>query len=193
VSYVARSPAFETYRSAAYRAYERSDNAAAAALFTEALSELDVLDPSWPRAWLSCVAAQVRAEDPIAAMEAAAGGVALMFGAAPLDVPPASVIPWLEAAFFALTIPGIRDAAATVLAPLAIPFAAEGRRHLSILAARSLDLIATSLLEQGETEKAAVLDARLRRISPARAQRINLDLRAVRARYAVETAGLGLR
>lgn len=189
----APGPAFETYRRAAYDALDRSDYAVAGALFSEALSELEVTDPGWPMMWLHCMAAQVRARDPLAQVEAAADGVVRMLMAAPLDVPAEKVTFWFEAAFFALTIPGIREIATTVLAPLAIPFAAGGRRHLSHLAAGSLDRMAASLLERGETERASVLDARLLRISPARARSINLDLTAIRARHAVESARMGRR
>jgi hypothetical protein len=187
----APGPAFETYRSAAYAACNRSDHATAAALFSEALSELDVLDPRWPMVWLSTMAAQVRAEDPIGQVEAAAVGVVRMLVTLPLDVPLGRVMLWFNAASFALTIPGICDVTTTVLAPLAISFAAEGRRHISPLGARAFDRMAAVLLERGQTDQAAVLDARLLRTSPARARAINLDLTAVRARYVIETARMG--
>jgi hypothetical protein len=191
VSYNAPGPAFETYRSAGYAASDRSDHAAAGALFSEALSELEVTDPQWPMVWIHCMAAQIRAKDPVAQVDAAADGVVRILIVAPLNVPLAQADSWFEAAFFALTIPGIREIATTVLAPLAIPFAAGGRRHLSPLAARALDQMAASLLEQGRTDDAAVLDARLLRISPARARSINLDLTVVRTRRATETARVG--
>ena len=191
MTYHAPGPAFETYRNAAYDARERSDHPTAAALFSEALSELDVLDPRWPTVWLSTMAAQVRAEDPIGQVEAAADGVVRMLVAVPLDLPLGRVMPWFGAAFFALTIPGICDVMTTVLAPLAISFAAEGRRHLSPLGARALDRMAAVLLRRGQTDQAAVLDARLLRTSPARARAINLDLTAVRARHVIETARMG--
>jgi citrate lyase beta subunit len=193
VSNNAPGSAFETYLRAGFDASARSDHAAAGALFSEALSELEVTDPQWPMVWIHCMAARVRAGDPVAQVEAAADGVVRMVMAAPLDVPLAQADFWFEAAFFALSIPGIREIATTVLAPLAIPFAAGGRRHLSHLAAGALDRMAVSLLEQGRTEDAAVLDARLLRISPARARSINLDLTVVRARHRRETARVGGR
>jgi hypothetical protein len=193
VSYNAPGPAFETYRRAGCDASDRSDYAAAGALFSEALSELEVTDPHWPMMWIHCMAAQIRAKDPVAQVEVAADGAVRMLMAAPLDVPVPQAVSWFEAAYVALTIPGIREIATTVLAPLAIPFAAGGRRHLSALAARALDRMAASLLEQGRTDDAAVLDARLLRISPARARSISLDLTVVRARHAKETARMGRR
>jgi hypothetical protein len=192
MSTTAHSPAFREYFHAGLDAYRRSEMTAAAALFDEALAELAIPDPVWAGTWCWLVIARLTAGDDAAMVRALVHGAQQIIAAAPIDLSPAQVKPWLEAGWFAMCADGLRDEVAQAIAPLAIAFAKDGRRHVSYFAAHALDLMAGSLLGRGEFAKAAAIDRRLRRISPKRASLLKLDLNEIRARYSRATArGVG--